>query len=288
MSLLIYGTVTSIILALYAVGFSLTYGISGLANFAHGALYILSGFAAWHLMHYLGLPFVAAIPLTVLAAGLMGFAMYWSLLIRVRGIAVSELIVTFAAGVAILELLTWGGFYGTRYSLPILFEEGVEIAGVVIDGQRLLVIVTGVMLVFLLYLFVHHTKTGLAFRGMAQDERTALSVGIESDWIGSLSLALGSALAAIAALVVLPLGMMEAAVGYEVLIYALAVAIVGGLESTTGMVVAGFIIGFGQSAAARYIGPKWMVIVPLASIVLVLAVRPSGLLGRFKELEERV
>jgi branched-chain amino acid transport system permease protein len=288
MSLLIYGTVTSIILALYAVGFSLTYGISGLANFAHGALYILSGFAAWHLMHYLGLPFVVAIPLTVLAAGLMGFAMYWSLLIRVRGIAVSELIVTFAAGVAILELLTWGGFYGTRYSLPILFEEGVEIAGVVIDGQRLLVIVTGVLLVFLLYLFVHHTKTGLAFRGMAQDERTALSVGIESDWIGSLSLALGSALAAIAALVVLPLGMMEAAVGYEVLIYALAVAIVGGLESTTGMVVASFIIGFGQSAAARYIGPKWMVIVPLAAIVLVLAVRPSGLLGRFKELEERV
>jgi branched-chain amino acid transport system permease protein len=139
MSLLIYGTVTSIILALYAVGFSLTYGISGLANFTHGALYILSGFIAWHLMHYLDLPFLVAIPLTVLAAALIGFVMYWALLLRVRGIAVSELIVTFAAGVAILELLTWGRFYGTRYSLPILFEEGIEIRGVVVDGQRLLV-----------------------------------------------------------------------------------------------------------------------------------------------------
>jgi len=288
MSLLVYGTITSVILALYAVGFSLTYGISGLANFAHGALYILSGFAAWSLMNYLGVPFWAAAPLTVVAAGVLGFAMYWGLLLRVRGVPLSELVVTFAAGVAILELLTWSGFYGIRYSLPLMIEASVDIAGVTVDGQRLLVLGAGVMLVVVLYLFVHQTKTGLAFRGMAQNERTALSVGIESDWIGSLSVAFGAGLAAVAALVVLPLGMMEAAVGYEVLIYALAVAIVGGLESTPGMVVASFIIGFGQVAAARYIGPKWMIIVPLAAIVLVLIIRPSGLLGKFKELEERV
>jgi branched-chain amino acid transport system permease protein len=68
----------------------------------------------------------------------------------------------------------------------------------------------------------------------------------------------------------------------------LAVAIVGGLESTVGMILGSFLIGFGQVAAARFIGAKWMVIVPLAAIVVVLAVRPSGILGRFKELEERV
>ncbi len=288
MSLIIYGTVTSIILALYAVGFSLTYGISGLANFAHGAVYILSGFAAWNLMVRMGLPFVVAAPLTILFCGLLGFVMYWVLLLRVRGIPLSELVVTFAAGVAILELLTWSGFYGLRYSLPVLVEEGIEIAGVGVDGQRLLVMGTGVALVILLYVFAHHTKIGLAFRGMAQNERTALSVGIESDWIGALSVAFGAALAAVAALVVLPLGMMEATIGYQVLIYALAVSIVGGLESTLGMVTASFIIGFGQVAVARYIGPKWMIIVPLAAIVLVLVLRPSGLFGKFKELEERV
>ena len=127
-----------------------------------------------------------------------------------------------------------------------------------------------IALVFLLWFFVHHTRIGLAFRAMAQNERTALSVGIESDWIGSLSMALGGALAALAAMVVLPLGMMESSIGLEVLIYALAVAIVGGLESTLGMVVGSFIIGFGQIAAARYIGAKWMIIAPLAAIVLVL------------------
>jgi len=288
MWLIVYGIISSVILALYAVGFSLTYGVSGLPNFAHGALYILGGFAVWNLMNLAGLSIMAAAPLTVVACALLGFGLYWGLLLRVRGIPLSELVVTFAAGVAILELLTWSGFYGIRYSLPVFWDESFEFLGVVIDAQRIMVLATGVALVILLHLFVRHTRTGLAFRGLAQNERTALSVGIEADWIGSLAVAMGSGLAAVAAVVVLPLGMMEATIGYEVLIYALAVAIVGGLESTTGMVLASFIIGFAQTAAARYIGPKWMIIVPLAAIVLVLVVRPSGLLGKFKELEERV
>jgi branched-chain amino acid transport system permease protein len=288
MSLLVYGLITSVILALYAMGFSLCYGISGIANFAHGALYILSGFTAWNLMNAAGLPFYLAAILSVVITAVLGFLFYWVLLLRVRGIPLAELIVTFAAGVGILELLTWKGFYGMRYSLPIFFRGGIEIGQVAVDYQRIVVLMTGLALVFLLWLFVHHTKIGLAFRAMAQNERTALSVGIESDWIGSLSLAFGSALAAVAAMVVLPLGMMESAIGLEVLIYALAVAIVGGLESTLGMIVGSFIIGFGQVAAARYIGAQWMIIVPLAAIVLVLVVKPSGIFGRYKELEERV
>lgn len=227
-------------------------------------------------------------PLSVVITGLLGFVLYWGLLLRVRGIALAEVIVTFAAGVAMLEFLTWRGFYGIRYSLPLFLRGGVEIREVAVDYQRLFVLGTGLALVILLWLFVHHTRIGLAFRGMAQNERTALSVGIESDWIGALSLAFGSALAAVAAMVVLPLGVMESSIGYEVLIYALAVAIVGGLESTLGMIVGSFIIGFGQVAAAKYIGAKWMIIVPLAAIVLVLVIRPSGMFGKFKELEERV
>jgi branched-chain amino acid transport system permease protein len=288
MSLLVYGLITSVILALYAMGFSLCYGISGIANFAHGALYILSGFTAWNLMNAAGLPFYLAAILSVIITAILGFLFYWVLLLRVRGIPLAELIVTFAAGVGILELLTWKGFYGMRYSLPLFLRGGIEIGQVAVDYQRIVVLMTGMALVFLLWLFVHHTKIGLAFRAMAQNERTALSIGIESDWIGSLSLAFGSALAAVAAMVVLPLGMMESAIGQEVLIYALAVAIVGGLESTLGMIVGSFIIGFGQVAAARYIGAEWMIIVPLAAIVLVLVVKPSGIFGRYKELEERV
>lgn len=288
MSLLIYGTISSVVLALYAAGFSLTYGISGLANFSHGALYILSGFIAWSFLNQAGLPYPLAAMLSVVISSLIGFGIYWGLLLRVRGIPLAELVVTFAAGVAILELLMWKGFYGIQYSLPLFAGGGIEIAGVAVDYQRLFVVGTGVTLLVLLWFFVHHTKIGLAFRGMAQNERTALSVGIESDWIGSLSMAFGSALASVAAIVILPMGIMESAIGYEVLIYSLAVAIVGGLESTSGIIVASFILGFGQVATAKFLSAKWMIIVPLAAIVFVLAIRPSGLFGKFKELEERI
>ena len=288
LSLLIYGTIQSVILAFYALGFSLAYGISGVANFAHGGLFILSGYIAWCFMNYFHLPWLLSVPISIVLTGLIGFALYWGLLLRIRGIPLAEVVVTFAAGIAILEFLAWQGLYGFYYNLPVFVKGGIEIGSVAVDYQRLIVLGTGAVLAAFLWFFVHHTKIGLAFRGIAQNERTALSLGIESDWTGALSLALGSALAAVSAIMILPMGVMEATVGYEVLIYAVAVAIVGGLESILGMVIASFIIGFGQIAVARYVGSSWMVIVPLAAIAFILAIRPSGLLGKFKELEERV
>ncbi len=288
MSLLIYGLITSVTLALYAVGFSLVYGVSGIANFAHGAIYILSGYFIWMGLNLLHLPYWLSFSLSIFLTAFLGFSLYWILLYRVRGIPLAELVTTFATGVAILEFMTWAGFSGIRFSLPPILNGSVEIFGVFLDLQRLVVLASGVVLVVGLYLFVHHTKVGLAFRALAQSERTALSIGIESDWVGSLSMALGSAISAVAAVAVLPLGIMEPTIGYEVLIYALAVAIVGGLESTPGMVIGGLLIGYGQLITAKLFGPKWMIIVPLSMIVLVLGIKPSGIFGKSKELEERV
>jgi branched-chain amino acid transport system permease protein len=288
MSLLIYGLIQSVILMLYGFGFSLVYGVGGIANFAHGGLYILGGFAAWSFMNYLGLPYAVAAVLSILLLALVGFGLYWGILVRIRGIVLSELVVTFVAGIAILEILAWKGLYGFYYNLPVFVRGDITVGGVTVDYQRLIVLGAGILLALGLRLFVHHTRVGLCFRGIAQDERTALSLGIESDWVGSLSMAFGSALAALAAILILPLGVMEAHIGYEVVIYAVTVAIVGGLESTSGMILACFIIGFGQILVARYVGSSWMVIVPLAAIVFILALRPSGLFGKFKELEERI
>jgi len=288
MSLLIYGTIHSAILAFYAVGFSLVYGISGVANFVHGGFYILSGYLAWCLINYLGLPLFISVPGTIFLMVIIGFLFYWVFLLRVRGNILAEVVVTFAAGVAILEFLSWLGVYGVSYNLPVLVSGGIEIGNVNVDYQRLVVLGTGVILSILLWLFIHHTKTGLAFRGIAQDERTALSLGIDSDWTGALSVGFGAALTAIAAMIILPMGALDAHIGHRVLIYAIAICILGGLESILGMVIASFIIGFGEIIVAEYISSNWMVIVPLASIILILATRPSGLLGKSKDIEERV
>jgi branched-chain amino acid transport system permease protein len=286
--ILIYGLVNSITLALIAIGFSLTFGISGVANFAYGGFYLLSGYLTWMLLNYLHMPLFLAVIITVGATGLIGFLTYWVILLRVRGIPLSEVIATFALGVGILELFRWAGFVTYEFTLPTFVKGGIEIAGVPLDYQRLFIIGIGLALVIFLYFFTHHTRIGLSFRGIAQNEHTAISLGIESDWTAALSLSLGSAMAALAAIVILPLGIISINVGYDVLLIAVAIGIVGGLESVPGIIVASLLLGYAQVITGLYLSPEWMMVVYLAAIVMVLAIKPSGLFGKFKQLEERV
>ena len=287
-SIIVYGLVNSVILALIAIGFSLTFGISGVANFAYGGFYLFSGYLTWMLLKYLGLPFGLAIPIAVLVTGLLGFLTYWVILLRVRGTVLSEVIATFALGVGMLEFFRWKGFVTYEFTLPYFAKGTVMIAGVPLDYQRFIIIGIGLALVLFLYLFTHRTRIGLSFRGIAQNERTAISLGIESDWTAALSLALGSALAAVAAIAILPLGIISINVGYDVLLIAVAVGIIGGLESVAGILVGSLILGYAQVITGMYLAPEWTMVVYLAAIVVVLAIKPSGLFGKFKELEERV
>ena len=287
-SILVYGLVNSVVLALIAIGFSLTFGISGVANFAYGALYLLSGYLTWMLLKYAGLPLVLAVPIAIAIVGLLGFVIYWIILLRVRGIVLSEVIATFALGVGMLEFFRWKGFVTYEFTLPYFKKGMLLIGGVPVDYQRLFIIGIGLALVLFLYFFTHHTRIGWSFRGIAQNERTAISLGIESDWTAALSLAFGSAMAAVAAISILPLGIISINMGYDVLLIAVAVGIVGGLESVPGILVASLILGYSQFITSMYLSAEWMMVVYLAAIVLVLAIKPSGLFGKFKELEERV
>ncbi len=287
-STLVYGFANSIILALVALGFNLTFGISGVANFAYGALYILAGFAAWVLFNSAGLPYILAVLFSVLLTALAGALMYRFVILRIKGMVLSEVIATFGIGLAILELLKYLGFIGYEYNLPVFMDFSIDIGQVTIDMQRICIVIIGIGLTGFLWFFTHHTRTGLRFRAIAQDERTALSLGINSDRVAALSVSFGAAYAAIAAIVILPLGTITVEHGYDVLINALAVCIVGGLGSTGGVVIASFLIGYAETFTATYIGSHWVMLVPLAAILGILAIKPSGIFGQQKELEERI
>jgi branched-chain amino acid transport system permease protein len=284
----VYGLINSVILALMAIGFNLTFGISGVANFAYGSLYIFSAYVSWMLLRLLNLPFFISAGISILLTALLGALMYRFVLQRVRGQALSEVIATFGIGLAILELFRYLGFVGFEYTLPVFIDQSFFILGAYVDMQRILIVVIGVFLILGLWVFTHHTPLGLAFRGIAQDERTALSLGIDSDWIATLAVSFGAGLAAIAATIIIPLSSISPGEGYEVLIKALAVCIIGGLGSTGGVIVASFIIGFAERFTDAYIGSHWTMIVSLAAILIVLIVKPSGLFGQQKELEERI
>jgi branched-chain amino acid transport system permease protein len=288
MDILIYGTINSIALALYALGFAMVYGVSRLPNFAHGALYVLSGFIVWTFLNTLGLSYPVSIVLAMLVTGVLGALLYQFVLIRVRGMEISEIIASYAIGLAILEGLRWGGFKGMTYTLPSFIEGSTSISGIPVDYQRLCVVGMGILIVAGLWLFTHHTRIGLALRGMAQDERAAMMLGIDSDLMALMAMGLGSMLAALAAILLLPLGNIVVESGYNVLILAIAVCIVGGLGSWAGAVLAAFLIGFAQILTVVYLGTHFQMVVALLAIILTLILKPSGIFGRQKELEERV
>jgi branched-chain amino acid transport system permease protein len=274
---LVYGFVNSVILVLVALGFNLTFGISGVANFAYGALYIMSALLCWVFFNTIGLPYIVAVIFAVAVTAIAGALMYRFVLLRIRGMVLSEVIATFGIGLAILELFKYLGFIGFEYSLPVLIDSSIDIGPVILDIQRLFIVIIGIAMAGFVWFFTHHTRTGLRFRAIAQEERTALSLGINSDRVAMLSVSF-----------ILPLGTINVEQGYSVLINALAVCIVGGLGSTGGLVLAAFLIGYAQTFTVTYLESHWVMLVPLIAILAILVIKPSGLFGKQKELEERI
>jgi branched-chain amino acid transport system permease protein len=180
------------------------------------------------------------------------------------------------------------GFIGPFYVLPSFIDSKMRISGVLIDAQRLIVILGGLAVVASIWLFTHYTKAGLSLRAIAQDEQAAMMLGIDSDRAAVISLSIGSALAGLAAVIILPLGNVTAEAGYRILINALAVCIIGGLGSWAGAVLASFVLGFAMIISTALFGSVWESVVLVGAIILILIFKPSGLLGKQKELEERV
>ena len=226
--------------------------------------------------------------LGILATAAIGAIMYRFIIIRIRGMEISEIIGTYAIGLAIIEGLRWGtqgnDVRAARFSSP----GSTRIAGVTVDYQRLIIVGAGVLIFVLLFLFTRFNKIGLALRGIAQDERAAMMLGIDSDMTAIISLALGSGLAGFAAVLLLPLGNIVVEQGYNVLIFAVAVCVIGGLGSWGGTIVASFIIGFAQILTETFVSSHFLMVVALLAIIVTLLIRPSGIFGKQKQLEERV
>ncbi len=288
MEIIIYGTINSIILSLLSLGFALTYSISRLPNFAHGSLFILTGYATWLFMNRLLLGYLPSILLSILITAIAGLLIYNLILKRIRGMEISEIIATYAIALAIIEGLRWGGLRGAVHSLPPFVSGSLMIFDVPVDYQRLLICALALFTYLSLYIFTKYTKLGLALRGIAQDERASMMLGIDSDLVASLSLALGSALAGFSAVLILPLGNIVVEAGYNVLISSIAVCIVGGLGSWVGTLIASFLIGYAQILTERFLSSHFQMVVALFAIIITLIIKPSGLFGKQKELEERV
>lgn len=294
MEIVIYGVVNGMIFVLMAMGFSFVYGISRLPNFAHGALYVLTGFITWSFINNAGVPYWLSVFLSLIIVSLIGMAIYQFIMIRVRGMPISEIIVSFAIALAILEGLRlqgiggFKGFIGPGYVLPRIIDGVLETPWVVIDFQRLIIIGIGLIFLGIMWVFTHYNKIGLSLRAMAQHERAALMLGINSDRMANIALGIGSGLAGVAAIIIFPLGNVNCESGYSVLTNAIAVCVIGGLGSWVGTILSALVLGFATTIMSAIGGTMWNNVLIFGLIILILILKPSGLFGKQKELEERV
>src|SRR3970282_789890 len=127
MEILLFGIINSVTLSLTALGFTLVYSISRLPNFAHGALYVTSGYIVWLCVNALGMNYFAGIAVGIAATAIIGCLMYRLIIQRIRGMQISEIIATYAIGLAIIEGLRWGGLRGSAFPPPPFLPASLKI-----------------------------------------------------------------------------------------------------------------------------------------------------------------
>lgn len=286
LQLVVDGLANGAIYAALALAIVLVHRATGMINFAQGAMAVFSTFLGW-VMWQAGMPAPVAVLLTIVLSMLMG-AVVERLLIRrfERGSQHTAVIVT--VGLLVLFTGLAGLFWGyTSVEFPSLFPLGTfNIAGAFVSYQSLGNILVLLLVVLGLQLLFKKTKLGLALRAVADNPESSSLSGVPVGNLLMVGWGLAAALGALAGALIAPKVFLDPHMLDQVLVYALAAAILGGLNSPLGAVVAAGLIGIVENLAGAYIdiiGDDLKIAVPLIAMFIVLLVRPQGLFGQ-KEL----
>lgn len=285
MTLLITALVTGIGLGamygLIALGFQITYSVCSRVNFAQGSMVMLGAVLGFALTQRAGLPVLVAYPLALLGCALMGMLVE-VLLVRPFANRGSEawLMATVAGGI-LLDNAVLFTFGNEPRSLPSpLVGQTWQIFGTGVYPQQLLIPVVAVGLAVALHVLFRRTRQGRALLAVVQNPEAARLMGINTTAMISGSFALSAVLAGIAGLLIAPLLSVHSDMGTLFGIKAFAVAILGGMTSASGVMLAGFIYGLVEALATTYLGSSFTYIAVFALLIVVLAVKPNGLFGK--------
>jgi branched-chain amino acid transport system permease protein len=215
----------------------------------------------------------------LVSAGLFGFGVERAFFRSLRGKWL-QLVVASVGISLILQSLGWIAFGVQEKNVASAFPGVFEFIGVRLPKERVLAAAVAVILVALLYVLVYHTKAGLAMRAIEEDEETARMLGINADRVASWAVSIGFALAALAGAFVAPIYSLNPGMGLEVILMSFLIIILGGLGSVAGTVLAGLLVGVLQSIGGIMIGAEATYALVFAAMIVVLIVRPAGLLGR--------
>jgi branched-chain amino acid transport system permease protein len=278
--ILVTGLVNGSAYALLAIGFSLIFGVARIVNIAHTAFYMLAAYCLYALLVRFGLGVVLSGMLAVVAVTLLSVACYRLVIEPVRQHESAVLIATIALALIFQEsmLRLFGGSY---LGIPSAMEGMVDIFGLSVPWQRLLILfVAGAMLLGT-WLLLNHTRLGLAIRATANDLEVANLMGMDVHRVAMLTVAISVALAAIAGVAVAPVFVVDPFMWLAPLVTMLAIVVLGGLGSLKGSLVGALVIGYVEAITvfALPAGAYLKGAVALLIMVFVLLLRPEGLFG---------
>ena len=291
------GAVTAAVLALTAVGLSLVFGVMRVVNVAHGEFFMLGAVLAWWVASHVGGPpalgFIAALVAAPLAVG--GLAALADMTVLKRVAYDPERTIVATIGILYIlqqvTLMTYGPEarpveppFNTRLALPWVEwgENGLQMYwpwGLSTTSYKLFVIAAAAAVLVGVWLLMARTRIGLLMRATQLDREMALAFGIPVERVYATVFGLGGALAALGAVLIVPIQQAHYLMGHDPLLLSFIVVIIGGLGSLPGTVAAAVLIGLSDGIISVFFSPTLAKILATLLVALVLVFRPQGLFG---------
>ncbi|MDF0498430.1 branched-chain amino acid ABC transporter permease [Bradyrhizobium yuanmingense] len=283
-AILVSGIVLGSGYALMASGLSLVWTTLGIFNFAHGVLMTLGAYIAWTVSDAAGLNFGLAVAIAVSAATMVGVGILIErLVIRPfyshRDILLITVMTTLAAMIFMQKgiQLIWGA--RLKQLTPII-TGNIQLLQTTISAQEALIIVVAPLLLGLLWLFLDRSRIGRGIRAVGQNPDAARLIGIDVSRLFIVTFALSAVLAGLTGVLLGSTRLLTPEFGSEPLVKALIIVIFGGLGSLGGTILAAYLMGLVEAALMFFVGIYWAPSMIFVLLILVLLVRPQGLLGK--------
>ena len=280
---LISGLSLGSIYALIALGYTMVYGIAKMLNFAHGDIIMIGAYAGIVTVNQLGLPPIVAVIVSVVICAGLGMLIEFLAYKPLRQAPPLSVLIT-AIGVSyLLQNLALIIFGSQQKAYPSLIElSSFTIGGVTVDGISVLTLLMTALIMVVLSFFINKTKLGKAMRAVSEDKNAASLMGISVNRTITLTFAIGSALAAIAGVLLCSFNTsLMPTTGSMPGIKAFTAAVFGGIGSIPGAFLGGLLLGIIEALAKAYISTTLANAIVFAVLIVVLLVKPAGLLGRY-------
>ncbi|HEX7704839.1 MAG TPA: branched-chain amino acid ABC transporter permease [Thermoanaerobaculia bacterium] len=279
---IISGIAYGSIYALMGLAMAIVYKTSTVPNFAQGEMAMISTYVAWVILTSYGASFPVALLGAVVVAALSGITLEFAFIRRAKEPNVLNLIIiTLGFQMILYGLAGWRwGADQKRVQLPISDREVIHVGNVAISHLSLATIVIAALLMLAVYLFFNFSRWGTAIRATQQNRVAARIHGVPVNRLLAGSFALSAVVGAVAGLLVAPITTLDPTMMWDPILKGFAAAVLGGLTSLPGVVIGGYLLGIIENLFGAYISVEFKSVVAFLIIVLVLCVRPSGLLGR--------